>query len=54
MAEGGGLFANVAEAGDIALFAMLFAATLVVGLTLLGIDAVVRRLGERVRKRTGR
>ncbi len=38
------LFANVTEAGDVVLFFMFFGATLVVGLTLLGIYAVVGRL----------
>ena len=36
--------ANVSEAGDIVVFAMALALTLVVGLTLLGVDALVGRL----------
>lgn len=51
MAERGGLFANVTEAGDIVLLAGLLAATLVVGLILLALDTVVRHLREKPRKR---
>ncbi len=49
------LVANVAEAGDIVLYVMVLAATLIVGLALLAIDAVIGRLGarsERKRRRT--
>lgn len=41
------LVANVSEAGDIVIFAIVLAATLVVGLALLGIDALVGRLREK-------
>jgi hypothetical protein len=36
--------ANVAEAGDIVLFAIVLGATLAVGLALLAIDAVAGRI----------
>jgi hypothetical protein len=45
------LVANVTEAGDIVLYAMVLGATLVVGLALLGMDAAVRRLGRRRARR---
>lgn len=45
------LVANVTEAGDVVLFAIVLATTLVVGLALLGIDAVVGRLGRRRARR---
>ncbi len=41
------LVANVTEAGDIVLYATMLAFTLVVGLLLLGIDALVGRLRDR-------
>ena len=41
------LVANVAEAGDIVLYAGLLAVALVVGLVLLGIDTVVGHLDDR-------
>lgn len=41
------LVANVAEAGDMVLYAGLLAVTLVVGLVLFGIDTVVGHLDER-------
>lgn len=53
MGERLGLLANVTEAGDIVLLAVVLATTVVVGLTLLGIDAAVRRLGVRARRRKG-
>lgn len=45
------LIANVAEPGDIALYVVAVAAILVVGLALLGVDTVVKRLGEWRRRR---
>lgn len=41
------LVANVTEAGDIVLLAILLVITLAVGLVLLGIDTLVARLGAR-------
>ena len=41
------IVANVTEAGDIVLYATMLAATLGVGLTLFGIDALVGRLRDR-------
>ena len=38
------LVANVAEAGDIVVFAFVLVMALVVGAALLAVDAVVRRL----------
>lgn len=47
MADLGALVGNVAEAGDIVLYAAMLVATVVVGLTVLGIDALVGRLRPR-------
>ncbi len=41
------LLANVSEPADIVLFAFLLVTTLAVGLALLGVDAVVRRMRVR-------
>ena len=48
----GRLVANVTEPGDVALYAIVLGVTLAVGLLLLGIDALVGRLGRtRARRR---
>ena len=47
------LLANVTEAGDIVLLAIVLATTLVVGLALLAVDALVGRVGARSRRPPG-
>lgn len=41
------LIGNVAEAGDIVVLAILLGTTLIVGLTLVGVDVAVGRLRDR-------
>ena len=49
ISHGTPLVANVTEPADIALFAFLLVTTLTVGLALLGVDALVRRIRLRAR-----
>ncbi len=48
------LVGNVAEAGDIVLYAIALAVTLVVGLALFGMDVVIGRLRRRRARRRHR
>ncbi len=41
------ILANVTEPGDIVLLAIVLGATIVVGLVLLALDAIVRRVGRK-------